>query len=335
MTTPPGTPPGQPPGTPPGQPPAELATHQARHVAESFGTDPERYDRARPRYPKDLVDRVVVASPGRRVLDVGVGTGIAARQFQAAGCTVLGVDPDERMAEVARSFGVEVEVAPFETWDPSGRVFDVVVAGQAWHWIEPLGGASKAAAVLRPGGRLALIWNVFQPPPELAAAFAAASRRAMQRSGLARAAGTAAPPGAARAAPAAPGGTAPGAEEPPARSALETYSVMFATASDGIRRAGGFAEPEEWRVDWQQHYSREEWLDFVRTGGVFTNLAPDDLAEALTSIGAAIDAVGGSFTMEYTTVAVTTVRLRQRLTGGSPAPDRRLASTLTGGAANP
>jgi len=59
------------------------------------------------------------------VLDVGCGTGIAARQFQAAGCAVLGVDPDERMAAYARERGLEVEVSTFETWEPAGRTFDV------------------------------------------------------------------------------------------------------------------------------------------------------------------------------------------------------------------
>jgi SAM-dependent methyltransferase len=65
-------------------------------VAESFGSDPERYDRTRPRYPDAMVDRMVAASPGPDALDVGCGTGIAARQLQAAGCRVLGVDPDAR-----------------------------------------------------------------------------------------------------------------------------------------------------------------------------------------------------------------------------------------------
>jgi SAM-dependent methyltransferase len=80
-------------------------------MAESFGSDPARYDRARPGYPRALVEAVVAASPGRDVLDVGCGTGIAARQFQAAGCRVLGVDIDGRMAAFAREHGIEVEVA--------------------------------------------------------------------------------------------------------------------------------------------------------------------------------------------------------------------------------
>ncbi len=116
---------------------------------------------------------------GRRNRDAVFGLGgfecepgIAARQFAAAGCRVLGVDPDPRMAGLARQSGLEVEVATFEAWDPAGRVFDAVIAGQAWHWVDPAVGAVKAAQVLRPGGRLAVFWNTFQPPPGLGQAFA-------------------------------------------------------------------------------------------------------------------------------------------------------------------
>jgi SAM-dependent methyltransferase len=124
-------------------------------VAESFGADAERYDRARPSYPGALVDQIIAVSPGRDVLDVGCGTGIAARQFQAAGCRVLGVDPDARMADLARRHGLEAEVAKFEDWDPAGRQWDAVVAGQAWHGVDPVAGAARAAQALRPAGRTA------------------------------------------------------------------------------------------------------------------------------------------------------------------------------------
>jgi SAM-dependent methyltransferase len=103
--------------------------YQDRQVAESFSEDAGRYDRTRPPYPGALVEAIVAASPGPDVLDVGCGTGIAARQFQAAGCTVLGVEPDARMAAFARRSGTEVEVATFEAWDSAGRDFDAVIAG--------------------------------------------------------------------------------------------------------------------------------------------------------------------------------------------------------------
>jgi SAM-dependent methyltransferase len=253
--------------------------HRYRQVAESFGADPGRYDRARPGYPGALVERIVAASPGSYILDVGCGTGIAARQFQMAGCRVLGVDPDARMAALARQSGVEVEVAAFEAWDPAGRAFDAVIAAQAWHWVDPVGGAAKAALALRPGGRLAVFWNAFQPPRRLGEAFAAVYRQFM-----------------------------PDSPNPWARPILDLYLIMCGKAADGIRQAGAFGEPEQWRFGWDRRYTRDEWLDQVPTFGGHAHLPPATLEGLLAGIGAAIGAAGDSFTMHYTTVAVTAAR---------------------------
>src|SRR5688572_8567492 len=103
----------------------------AERLARSFGTEAVRYDRTRPRYPEELIEKIVAASPGPRVVDVGCGTGVLSRQLLAAGCEVVGVEHDERMAEFARDTGVDVEVSKFEAWDPAGREFDAVVAGQS------------------------------------------------------------------------------------------------------------------------------------------------------------------------------------------------------------
>jgi SAM-dependent methyltransferase len=249
-------------------------------MAESFGTDAERYDRTRPSYPDALVQRIVAASPGCDVLDVGCGTGIAARQFQAVGCRVLGVEPDARMAEFARRSGVEVEVATFEAWDPAGRAFDVVVAATAWHWVDPVAGAAKAARVLRPGGRLALFGHAFELPTRVADALAAVYRRVVPDSPL---------------------------KLPPPGQVLDGYQRLYATFADRIGEVGGFDEVEQWRFDWERSYARDEWLDQMPTSGGLTQLSPDKLAQVLQGVGAAIDALGGSFTMPYATVAVTAV----------------------------
>jgi SAM-dependent methyltransferase len=237
-----------------------------RDMAESFGTDAERYDRTRPGYPAAMVDRIIAASPGLDVIDVGCGTGIVARQFQAAGCRVLGVDPDERMAGLAQRGGIAVEVARFEDWDPAGRSFDAVIAGQAWHWVDMAAGAAKAAQALRPGGRVALFWNSFLPPPGLFRQFQ---------------------------------GRMPGPEG---------YSVLCGQAAGAMQATGAFGDAEQWRFDWERHYTRDEWLDQVPTFGTNTKLTPDELRPLLTAIGADIDAVGGSFTMGYATVVATAAR---------------------------
>jgi len=256
--------------------------HRQRQVAEGFGADAGRYDRARPTYPAGLVDRIIAASPGRDLLDVGCGTGISARLFQAAGCRVLGVDPDPRMAETARQLGTRTEVATFEDWEPAGRSFDAVIAAQAWHWVDPVAGAAKAAAVLRPAGRLAVLWNVFEPPAGLRAAFAAVFRRVLPDSPVA------------------------GLWDQPA---LDGYrKMMGGPAASGIRQTDAFGEPEEWLSRWERRYTRDQWLDLVPTTGGFSMIPAPAQAELLAGLGAAVDAAGGSFLMGYTTLTVTAAR---------------------------
>ncbi|MDJ1130861.1 class I SAM-dependent methyltransferase [Streptomyces iconiensis] len=266
---------------PEGASPSGNEPHQQRDLAEAFGTEAERYDRTRPRYPTAMVERIAGAAPGPDVLDVGCGTGIASRQFQAAGCRVLGVDADARMAGLARRYGLEAEVAAFEDWDPAGRTFDAVVAGQTWHWVDPAAGAARAATVLRPGGRLAVFWNVDQPPPELAAAFFDVYQRVLPDSPVSvrwKAVGP------------------------------DAYAALCARAADGMRAAGAFGEPEEWRFDWERTYTRDEWLDQLMTHGGHIALPAATREELVAGIGAAIDAVGGDFTMRYTAVVVTAAR---------------------------
>jgi SAM-dependent methyltransferase len=252
-------------------------------VATSFGTNAQRYDRARPSYPQAMVDRLLAASPRTdsrpRVLDVGCGTGIVARLFQAAGAQVLGLDPDERMAAQARAGGVEVEVARIEEWDPAGATFNMVVAGQAWHWIDPVAGADTAGRALRPGGRLAVFWNSFRPPPSLGEAMTAVIQRVLP--------------------------------DTPLRNGLpgpDGYARLAGRAIGGMREASVFQDTDTWFFDWERPYTRDEWLDAVPTFGGNNQLPAAQLNEVLAGIGAAIDDIGGGFTMGYTTVVATAVK---------------------------
>ncbi|WP_369211578.1 class I SAM-dependent methyltransferase [Streptomyces flavofungini] len=262
--------------------PSPAQPHTSRRMAESFGVDAHRYDQARPGYPDALVTRIIGGSPGTDVLDVGTGTGIAARQFQAAGCVTLGVEPDARMADFARARGLDVEVASFEAWRPAGRTFDTVIAAQSWHWVDPVAGAVKAAEVLRPGGRLAIFGHVYEPPAEVAEPFAAAYRRAAPDSPL---------------------------NGQPARRPLDFYQAAYARIADQLRETGRFDDPEQWRFDWERSYTRDQWLALLPTTGGLTRLRPDQRAGILDAVGGAIDSVGGHFTMHYTTLAVTAPRV--------------------------
>lgn len=273
--------------------------HHQHHVARSFGVDPERYDRARPRYPAALLEQIIAAGSGRAVLDVGCGTGIEARQLRDAGCTVLGVEPDERMAALARRTGIQVEVARFEDWDPAGRTFDAVVAGTAWHWIDPVAGAARAARVLRPGGVLAPIWHIFEPPADVAEKTAAVYRRIMPDSPFTP---TAAKPG------------------------LTGYQPLLTQAADGMRAAGAFGEPRQWHLTWRHTYTRDEWLDTMLTTGGLTSLSPEKRDAVLAGVRTAL---GATVTIDITTVTVAATRQSrpQMRRNSTPSTSRTTSSS--------
>lgn len=250
--------------------------HQARLAAESFGADPARYDRTRPRYPRALIDRIAASIAGRDVLDVGIGTGVSADPFRAAGYRVLGIEADPRMATFAREKGFSVEVARFEDWDPAGRLFDAIIAGMTWHWVDPEVGAARAASVLRPGGLLALFWNVHQPPPDLAQAFADVYQRVL---------------------PGTPFAAAP-------RDPVVGYSQILDSATAGVHSTSAFTDVERLRFDWEHRYTGEEWLDQVPTFGGHGTIAPEKLDALLSGIKAAIETNGSSFTVRYAALAL-------------------------------
>jgi SAM-dependent methyltransferase len=138
-----------------GQDEAEL-----RARALSFGSVAAEYAALLPGYPADAV-AFLVGDGGRRVLDVGAGTGLLTEVVLGAGHDVTAVDPSpEMLAElVARLPAVTAAVGSAEALPVDDASVDAVVAGQAAHWFDPAPAAREIRRVLRPGGVLGLIWN--------------------------------------------------------------------------------------------------------------------------------------------------------------------------------
>ncbi|WP_433857633.1 class I SAM-dependent methyltransferase [Streptomyces kronopolitis] len=157
-------------GTP--VPPPAQAT-----LARSFDAVAAQYAAARPGYPPALFDTIEELAgqslAGARVLDVGAGTGIATGLLAARGARVTAVEPGAAMAAelrgahpgtpLVRALG---DALPFS----DGAGFDLVGYAQAWHWTDPARSVPEAIRVLRPGGALALWWNIPDPEVRWAAA---------------------------------------------------------------------------------------------------------------------------------------------------------------------
>lgn len=74
-------------------------------------------------------------------------------------------------------------------------------------------------------------------------------------------------------------------------------------------QAAGFSEPEHWLFDGERSYTRDQRLDQLPTQAGHSQFPSDKLQKLLDGVGAAIDAVAGSFTMHYAGLVVTAVRL--------------------------
>ncbi|MGW5365183.1 methyltransferase domain-containing protein [Actinopolymorpha pittospori] len=129
--------------------------------ASSFGTAAEAYERGRPPYPPEAVTWLV---PGhaKTVVDLGAGTGKLTRALRAPGREVVAVEPSagmrERFSQVLPDVTVlegTGESIPLPDWS-----VDALVCAQAWHWVDPQRAVPEVGRVLRPGGRLGLVWNL-------------------------------------------------------------------------------------------------------------------------------------------------------------------------------
>ncbi|HEX6351654.1 class I SAM-dependent methyltransferase [Actinophytocola sp.] len=134
-------------------------------IGLAFDDVAELYERVRPRYPADLFADVATltgAGSGARVLEIGCGPGQATRDLLARGWHVHAVEPGAAMAARARhNFAgsrFTVDVTRFEDWTAPGT-FDMLFSATAYHWVAPEVRWQKAAAVLEPGGAVALTTN--------------------------------------------------------------------------------------------------------------------------------------------------------------------------------
>lgn len=130
-----------------------------------FGRTARDYGQYRAGFPAEFFERLAaygVGEAGQRVLDLGTGTGTVARGLALRGCVVTGLDRSDALIAEARRLDVEAGVAVdyvTATAEDTGlpaAAFDVVTAGQCWHWFNPPVAARETRRVLAPGGTLAI-----------------------------------------------------------------------------------------------------------------------------------------------------------------------------------
>jgi len=141
---------------------------EGRHL---FGHNPRGYGDARPEYPEAIYRFLIehgALAPNTATLEIGAGNGLATRRLIERGANpITVVEPDARFGPLLRelaSSGADLRVVPraFEETQFPPRTFDLVAAATSFHWLDRTTALARIADVLKPGGYIALWWNVFQ-----------------------------------------------------------------------------------------------------------------------------------------------------------------------------
>jgi len=141
-----------------------MSTGGVHRSATAFSDAAAVYEQARPGYPPEALawlDDQLGLGPGRRVLDLAAGTGKLTRELLARGATVVAVEPVEGMRRtLATAVPGAVVVAGVAQAIPLGTAtVDAMTVAQALHWFAMPQAVGEMHRVLRPGSRLAVVWN--------------------------------------------------------------------------------------------------------------------------------------------------------------------------------
>jgi SAM-dependent methyltransferase len=129
-----------------------------------FGTEAGAYERSRPSYPPDAVAWLtdgLALGPGVRVADLAAGTGKFTRLLAPTGAAIIAIEPVAGMWQRLRaaSPGVPIVAGTAERLPLAGASLDAVTVAQAFHWFDAVAAFAELKRVVRPGGRVGIVWN--------------------------------------------------------------------------------------------------------------------------------------------------------------------------------
>jgi SAM-dependent methyltransferase len=140
-----------------------MSEHLAADPTERFSGRAADYVRYRPGYPDDAIAAVLdgLGDPGElTVVDVGAGTGISTRLLVERGAHVVALEPNDDMRAALADAGCDVHNGRAEATGLPDQAYDLVTAFQAFHWFANAAALAEFKRILRPGGRIALVWNI-------------------------------------------------------------------------------------------------------------------------------------------------------------------------------
>jgi SAM-dependent methyltransferase len=248
-------------------------------LSRQFDDAAQLYDEVRPRYPEEIIEHIMAfaALPAHgRIFEVGCGTGQMTLPFARRGYAVVALDQGERLAALAAQHcqpypQVRVAACAFEDWQDAAGSFDLFLSAQAFHWIEPQYGITRAAELLKPGGTIALVWTGDRSH---GSAFWHATQPIYNRYN--------------------PVDSTANLQQ---RWPAETYQQV-------LRTSGQFADLQEVRKLWARRYSDEEYLKLLWTFSDHRAMPEPNRSQFFEEISRVIAQMGGEVIRDYETLAL-------------------------------
>ena len=128
---------------------------------ELFSSKSEDYSKFRPSYPDVAIDWLFEKCGDVHTLDVGAGTGIFTKALLRKFSQVAAVEPNDDMRAQFRKFLPEI-ICSGGTGEATGcpdASVDLITVAQAFHWLDAERFKAEAMRILRPGGKIAIVWN--------------------------------------------------------------------------------------------------------------------------------------------------------------------------------
>lgn len=144
-----------------------------------FSNRAENYRRYRPSYPPEVISflkQMTGLNPAYRVADIGSGTGLFSELLLRQGCTVVCIEPNANMREEAEKrlghyAGFSSVPERAEQTGLEDHSVDLITVAQALQWMEPEATKKEFNRILKPGGHIALAWNIRQTHTPFLAAY--------------------------------------------------------------------------------------------------------------------------------------------------------------------
>ena len=246
----------------------------------SFNSAADAYDAARPSYPSAVIRRIVAKAglhEDSRLLEVGAGTGKASLLFAKRGYRMFCLEPGVQMGDILRRNlkpypRAKVLTTTLEDWPVQRGKFDLVFAAQAFHWVDPEVGYPKAAHALRPGGWIALFWNLPNDPND---GIYAEVQRAYKK-------------------------------HAPDMTRRFKDKSLSEEAEEMRERMAGFSEYFPWRylykTAWRKRYSADQYLQMLGTYSDHIAVPAERREKLYAAIRKVVDKHGGYLTKNYSTM---------------------------------